>query len=169
LPNPLLMAGLVGMQTQRLTVGTSVLLLPLYYPMHVAEDCAVIDLATKGRLILGVAVGYQVSDFAAFEVLIAERAARTEEALAILRHCWSGQGFFFSGKHFHHQDTLITPVPWQRTGPPVWMAAWSPAGLQRAAHPPGAYREQPVHGVSGQIGYALYNCSIILPSAGRRA
>jgi alkanesulfonate monooxygenase SsuD/methylene tetrahydromethanopterin reductase-like flavin-dependent oxidoreductase (luciferase family) len=129
LPNPLLMAGLVGMQTQRLTVGTSVLLLPLYYPVHVTEDCAVIDLATKGRLILGVGVGYQVSDFAAFEVPIAERAARMEEALAILRHGWSGQRFSFSGKYFHHQDTLITPVPLQRPGPPVWMAAWAPAGL----------------------------------------
>jgi alkanesulfonate monooxygenase SsuD/methylene tetrahydromethanopterin reductase-like flavin-dependent oxidoreductase (luciferase family) len=57
LPNPLLIAGLVGIRTQRLTVGTSVLLLPLYHPVHVAEDCAVIDLATQGRLVLGVGVG----------------------------------------------------------------------------------------------------------------
>ena len=133
LPNPLLMAGLIGMRTQRLTVGTSVLLLPLYQPVHVAEDCAVIDLATQGRLILGVGVGYQEPDFAAFEVPIAERATRTEEALAILRHCWSGQRFSFSGTHFHYHDALITPVPLQRPGPPVWMAAASPAGLRRAA------------------------------------
>jgi alkanesulfonate monooxygenase SsuD/methylene tetrahydromethanopterin reductase-like flavin-dependent oxidoreductase (luciferase family) len=133
LPNPLLMAGLIGMRTQRLTVGTSVLLLPLYQPVHVAEDCAVIDLATQGRLILGVGVGYQEPDFAAFEVPIAERATRTEEALAILRHCWSGQRFSFSGTHFHYHDALITPVPFQRPGPPVWMAAASPAGLRRAA------------------------------------
>jgi alkanesulfonate monooxygenase SsuD/methylene tetrahydromethanopterin reductase-like flavin-dependent oxidoreductase (luciferase family) len=144
LPNPLLMAGLVGMRTQRLTVGTSVLLLPLYHPVHVAEDCAVIDLATQGRLILGVGVGYQVPDFAAFEVPIAERATRTAEALAILRHCWSGQRFSFSGKYFHYQDTLITPVPWQRPGPPVWMAAWSPAGLQRAARLADGWLADPV-------------------------
>src|SRR5262245_53733226 len=111
LPNPLLMASLVGMRTQRLTISTSVLLLPLHHPVHVAEDCAVIDLATQGRLILGVGVGYQVPDFAAFEVPIAERATRTAEALAILGYCWSGQRFSFSGQYFHYQDTLITPPP----------------------------------------------------------
>jgi alkanesulfonate monooxygenase SsuD/methylene tetrahydromethanopterin reductase-like flavin-dependent oxidoreductase (luciferase family) len=54
LPNPLLMAGLIGMKTQRIKVGTCVLLLPLYHPVRVAEDCAVVDLATKGRLILSI-------------------------------------------------------------------------------------------------------------------
>src|SRR5262249_9853238 len=109
LPNPLLMVGLIGIRTQRLTVGTSVLVWPLCQPVHVAEDCAVIDLATQGRLILGVGVGYQEPDFAAFEVPITERVTRMEEALAILRHCWSGQCFSFSGTHFHYHDVLITP------------------------------------------------------------
>lgn len=133
LPNPLLVASLVGMKTQRIKIGTCVLLLPLHHPVHVAEDCAVIDLATKGRLILSVGVGYQPHDFAAFEVPVAERATRTEEALAILRHCWSGQRFSYEGKHFHYKDTLITPTPLQKPGPPVWMASWTPPGLRRAA------------------------------------
>ena len=47
LPNPLLMAGLIGMKTQRIKVGTCVLLLPLYHPVRVAEDCAVVDQATQ--------------------------------------------------------------------------------------------------------------------------
>lgn len=76
---------LVGMQTQRIKVGTCVLLLPLHHPVHVAEDCAVIDLATKGRLVLSVGVGYQPPDFEAFEIPIAERARRTER-----RSKWCG-------------------------------------------------------------------------------
>lgn len=132
LPNPLLLAGLVGMKTQRIKVGTCVLLLPLHHPVHVAEDCAIIDLATKGRLVLSVGVGYQPPDFAAFEIPVAERATRTEEALAVIRHCWSGQRFSYAGKHFHYQDTLITPTPWQKPGPPIWMASWTPPGLRRA-------------------------------------
>ena len=92
-----------------------------------------IDLATQGRRMLGVGVGYQVPDVAAFDVSIAERAARTAEALAILRHCGSGHRFSVAGQYVHDQDTLMTPVPWQRPGPPVWMAAWSPAGWPRAA------------------------------------
>jgi len=132
LPNPLLMAGLVGMKTQRIKVGTCVLLLPLHHPVHVAEDCAVIDLATKGRLILSIGVGYQPHDFDAFEVPVAERATRTEEALEVMRHCWSGKRFSYSGKHFHYKDTLVTPTPFQQPGPPVWMASWTPPGLRRA-------------------------------------
>jgi len=133
LPNPLLVAGLVGMRTKRLKVGTCVLLLPLHHPVQVAEDCAVIDLATRGRLVLSVGVGYQPHDFAAFGVPIAERATRTEEALEILRRSWEGKRFSFSGKHFRFEDTLVTPAPFQKSGVPVWMAAWTPVGLRRAA------------------------------------
>ena len=132
LPNPLLMAGLVGMKTRRIKVGTCVLLLPLYHPVHVAEDCAMIDLATQGRLVLSIGVGYQPHDFEAFGVPIAERATRTEEALEILRRSWTGERFSFSGKHFHYADMRVTPAPLQKPGVPVWMAAWTPPGLRRA-------------------------------------
>jgi len=132
LPNPLLMAGLVGMKTRRIKVGTCVLLLPLHHPVHVAEDCAMIDLATQGRLVLSIGVGYQPHDFEAFGVPIAERATRTEEALEILRRSWTGERFSFSGKHFNYRDMLVTPAPLQRPGVPVWMAAWTPPGLRRA-------------------------------------
>ncbi len=132
LPNPLLVAGLVGMKTQRIKVGTCVLLLPLHHPVHVAEDCAIIDQATQGRLVLSLGVGYQPHDFDAFGVNIKERAGRTEEGVDIIRRCWQGERFSFSGKHFRFQDTLITPHPYQRPGPPIWMASWTPVGLARA-------------------------------------
>ena len=133
LPNPLLMAGLVGMKTQRIKVGTCVLLLPLHDPIHVAEDCAAIDLATKGRLRLSVGVGYQSHDFEAFRIPIAERATRTEEALEVMRRAWKGRRFSFTGKHFQYKDVLVTPTPFQETLP-VWMASWTPPGLRRAAN-----------------------------------
>ena len=63
LPNPILAAGLVGMKTEKIKVGTCISLLPLIHPVHVAEDCAVIDQMTGGRMILGVGVGYQGVDF----------------------------------------------------------------------------------------------------------
>jgi alkanesulfonate monooxygenase SsuD/methylene tetrahydromethanopterin reductase-like flavin-dependent oxidoreductase (luciferase family) len=134
LPNPLLMAGLIGMKTQRIKIGTCVLLLPLHHPVHVAEDCAVIDLATKGRLVLSIGVGYQPHDFEAFGILPADRVSRTEEALEIIRRSWSGKRFSFSGKHFHYRDTLVTPTPLRKAGVPVWMASWTPPGLRRAAN-----------------------------------
>jgi alkanesulfonate monooxygenase SsuD/methylene tetrahydromethanopterin reductase-like flavin-dependent oxidoreductase (luciferase family) len=144
LPNPLLVAGLVGMKTQRITVGTCVLLLPLHHPVQVAEDCAIIDQATKGRLVLSLGVGYQPHDFAAFGVNLKERAGRTEEGVAIIRRCWQGERFSFSGKHFHFQDTLITPRPYQRPGPPIWLAAWTPVGLARAGRIANGWITDPV-------------------------
>jgi alkanesulfonate monooxygenase SsuD/methylene tetrahydromethanopterin reductase-like flavin-dependent oxidoreductase (luciferase family) len=133
LPSPLLVAGLIGMKTQRIKVGTCVLLLPLYHPVRVAEDCAIVDQATKGRLILSIGVGYQQHDFDALEVPISTRVARTEEGLDIMRRSWKGERFSFDGSQFKLKDTLITPPPFQPNGPPVWMASWTPPGLRRAA------------------------------------
>jgi alkanesulfonate monooxygenase SsuD/methylene tetrahydromethanopterin reductase-like flavin-dependent oxidoreductase (luciferase family) len=79
LPNPLLTAGLIGMKTRRIKVGTCVLLLPLYHPVRVAEDCAIVDQATRRRLVLSIGVGYRQPDFDAFEVPIESRGRRTEE------------------------------------------------------------------------------------------
>src|SRR5215510_7112903 len=93
---------MMAMKTQRVKIGTCVLLLPLHHPVHVAEDCAVIDLATKGRLILSIGVGYQPHDFDAFEIPVAERATRTEEALEVMRRCWAGKRFSYAGKHFQY-------------------------------------------------------------------
>jgi alkanesulfonate monooxygenase SsuD/methylene tetrahydromethanopterin reductase-like flavin-dependent oxidoreductase (luciferase family) len=154
LPNPLLMAGLVGMKTQRIKVGTCVLLLPLHHPVHVAEDCATVDLATKGRLILSVGVGYQPPDFDAFEVAIGERARRTEEALEVVRLGWKGKRFSFEGKHFHLKDVLISPAPHQPSGPPIWMAAWTPPGLRRAASLADGWIADPVQSLPIIKGFA---------------
>ena len=144
LPNPLLMAGLVGMKTRRIKVGTCVLLLPLHHPIHVAEDCAMIDLATRGRLVLSVGVGYQPHDFEAFGVPIAERAKRTEEALEILRRSWAGERFSFAGKYFRYENVLVTPAPFRNSGVPTWMASWTPPGLRRAGRTADGWIADPI-------------------------
>jgi probable F420-dependent oxidoreductase len=133
LPNPLLLAGLMGAVTKRLRVGTSVLLLPLYHPVHVAEDAALIDMATGGRLILGVGVGYQLPDFEAFGVDLSERAGRCEEGLEVLKRSWTEEEFTFEGKYYPLRKVRVTPKPVQRPRPPIWMAAWTAVGLKRAA------------------------------------
>jgi len=154
LPNPLLMAGLIGMKTQRIKVGTCVLLLPLYHPVRVAEDCAVVDQATKGRLVLSIGVGYQQHDFDAFEVPIESRTRRTEEALEILRQSWKGERFSYAGDHFKLKDTLVTPPPFQPSGPPVWMASWTPPGLRRAARIADGWIADPVQSLPVIKGFA---------------
>jgi alkanesulfonate monooxygenase SsuD/methylene tetrahydromethanopterin reductase-like flavin-dependent oxidoreductase (luciferase family) len=154
LPNPLLTAGLVAMKTKRIKVGTCVLLLPLYHPVRVAEDCAVVDQASHGRLILSIGVGYQQHDFDAFEVPISARVARTEEGLEIMRRSWKGDRFTFDGTQFKLKDTLVTPPPFQAGGPPVWMASWTPPGLRRAARIADGWIADPVQSLPVIKGFA---------------
>ena len=132
LPSPLIVATAVAARTQRLNVGTSVILLPLHHPVHVAEDVITLDLVSKGRIILGVGIGYQPSDFAAFAVPMEHRLALFEESVEILRQCWTGERFSFRGKHYVLDDVQIRPRPFQPGGPPLWIGASVPAAVRRA-------------------------------------
>src|SRR5439155_21077771 len=113
-------------------VGTSVILLPLHHPVRVAEDAITLDLVSKGRLILGVGIGYQPDDFRAFAVPMEYRTALFEESVEILRLCWAGEPFTFRGKHYTLDDVQIRPQPYQATGPPLWFGASVPAAARRA-------------------------------------
>jgi alkanesulfonate monooxygenase SsuD/methylene tetrahydromethanopterin reductase-like flavin-dependent oxidoreductase (luciferase family) len=146
-PNPLLLAGMFGMQLERLKIGTCVTLLPLQHPVHVAEDCAIIDQMTQGRLILGIGVGYQEEDFSPFGVSIAERVKRSEEGIEILRKAWLGERFSYSGRHYRLDNVLISPRPFQRNGPPIWMAAWTEPGLKRAARMADGWLTDPLQSI----------------------
>jgi alkanesulfonate monooxygenase SsuD/methylene tetrahydromethanopterin reductase-like flavin-dependent oxidoreductase (luciferase family) len=138
------MAAMIGARTQRIKVGTCVLLAPLHHPIHVAEDSAIIDQATRGRLILSLGVGYQPQDFEPFGVPIAERGTRTDEAIAILRQAWTGERFSYSGKHYQLDQALITPRPLRPGGPPIWVAGWTPPGVRRAGRSADGWIADPV-------------------------
>lgn len=133
LSNALLVAGLVGVRTERIDIGTCATVLPLIHPIHLAEDSAIVDQATKGRLILSVGIGYQPQDFALFGVDPKQRVPRTEEGVSILRLAWRGEPFSFAGKHFRFEDVRAAPRPFRPFGPPIWMGSWSAPGIDRAA------------------------------------
>jgi probable F420-dependent oxidoreductase len=132
LPSPLIVATAVAARTRTLRVGTSVILLPLHHPVHVAEDVITLDLVSKGRVVLGVGIGYQPADFNAFAVPMEDRLARFEESVEILRLCWAGEPFSFRGKHYTLEDVRVTPRPFQKSGPPLWIGASVPAAARRA-------------------------------------
>jgi alkanesulfonate monooxygenase SsuD/methylene tetrahydromethanopterin reductase-like flavin-dependent oxidoreductase (luciferase family) len=115
-----------------LKVGTSVILLPLHHPVRVAEDVITLDLVSKGRVILGVGIGYQPADFRAFAVPMEHRLGLFEEGFAILRQCFAGEPFSFRGKHYTLEDVQIRPRPFQRPGPPLWIGGSVPAAARRA-------------------------------------
>jgi probable F420-dependent oxidoreductase len=132
LPSPLIVATAVAAQTRRLHVGTSVMLLPLHHPVHVAEVVITLDLVSKGRVILGVGIGYQAADFQAFGVPMEHRVALFEEAVEIIRRCWNGEPFSFHGAHYTLENVRIHPRPFQTPAPPLWIGASVPAAARRA-------------------------------------
>ena len=135
-PSPEAIVGLTRLATatERVTVGSSILLLPLYPPALVAKQIADIDRATGGRVILGVGVGGEYpQEFRAVHVPIAERGARTNEIIPLLRRLWSGTEINHEGLHYPMTDVRIHPPPVQPGGPPIVVAGRRLPAMRRAA------------------------------------
>jgi alkanesulfonate monooxygenase SsuD/methylene tetrahydromethanopterin reductase-like flavin-dependent oxidoreductase (luciferase family) len=135
-PSPEAMVGLVRLATltERVAVGTSILLLPLYPPALVAKQIADLDRATGGRVMLGVGVGGEYpQEFSAVQVLIEERGRRTNEMIPLLRRLWTAQDVTHDGRFYPMQNVKIHPPPMQPGGPPIIVAGRKEPAVRRAA------------------------------------
>ncbi len=132
-PSLLTVASAIAARTSRIRIGTWVLLLPLHNALRVAEDAAAVDVISKGRLILGVGLGYRIEEFEALGVPREQRAARMEESVELLRLAWSQERFSFHGERYNVDDLTVTPRPVQAGGPRIWMAARGERPARRAA------------------------------------
>ena len=133
-PSPLLALAAAAARTERMRLGTGALLVPMYAPFKLAEDVAVLDNLSGGRVVLGVAPGYVSEEFLAHNVPREERVARMEEALDLLQAAWTQEHFSFHGRFFAVEpETTLTPKPLQQPHPPIWYAVSAPGSLRRAA------------------------------------
>ncbi len=132
-PSILPLAAAVAARTERIRIGTAVLLLPLHHPIRVAEDGATIDIISNGRFELGVGVGYRPAEFDGLGVARSERGSRTDEALEIIRRLWEGETLGFRGRHHRLDGVRLTPRPVQHPRPPIWVGGFAAAGPRRAA------------------------------------
>ena len=123
IPNPLLMATRIAAETSKIRVGTAVLVLPFWDPLRVAEDIALTDQLTDGRLEVGVARGYQPFEFRRFGLEMDDARDRTDESLAIMTKALTGETFEFEGKFHQIPETTLYPRPRQQPRPPIWLAA----------------------------------------------
>jgi probable F420-dependent oxidoreductase len=126
------MLAALAMRTSRLRLGTAVLLAPLHHPLRLAEDAAVVDVLSGGRLELGLAPGYRAKEFALLGVPRAERGRRTEETIEVVQAAWRGRPFSYRGRCFQFEDAIVTPPPLQRPHPPIWVGGSSRASAERA-------------------------------------
>jgi len=131
-PSLLLTAAAIAARTKKIRIGTGVLLLPLHDPIRIAEDAAVIDLISGGRLILGLGLGYRREDFEGFGVSLKERKGRMEEGLEILQKSWADGPFSFEGRYRTYRNVNVTPKPVQKPIP-IWIGAFTEPAIRRAA------------------------------------
>jgi alkanesulfonate monooxygenase SsuD/methylene tetrahydromethanopterin reductase-like flavin-dependent oxidoreductase (luciferase family) len=127
------MLAAIASRTKRITLGTYVLLAPLYHPLRLAEDAAMIDVLSNGRLRLGIGMGYRDEEFDALQVSKKTRYSRTLETIEILKRAWSGERFSFSGKHFDFRDVRVIPRPISRPYPELLWGGMTDKAIKRAA------------------------------------
>ncbi len=134
LPSTPLMLAALAQRTTRVRLGTSIVVLPLHNPIQVAEQLAMVDLMSGGRVELGVGRGFVLYDYEVMGVPVEEGQERTTESLAVILKAWSGEPFSHHGKYFHYQDLGVWPRPVQRPHPPVAVAcASNPASFEWTA------------------------------------
>jgi|TARA_B110000196_G_scaffold5438_1_gene4869 alkanesulfonate monooxygenase SsuD/methylene tetrahydromethanopterin reductase-like flavin-dependent oxidoreductase (luciferase family) len=133
LPNFVPVAAAAASRTTTMRFSTDICLLPFRHPISLAEDLAILDNISNGRMELGVGMGYATHEFQGFDIPISRRVSLTEEALQVLQLAWGGEAFNFEGKRYRFSNLRVTPDPVQEGGPPLWLAATSPAGAKRAA------------------------------------
>jgi alkanesulfonate monooxygenase SsuD/methylene tetrahydromethanopterin reductase-like flavin-dependent oxidoreductase (luciferase family) len=132
-PSPLLALAAAAAVTERIRLATNILLVPLYNPVKLAEDVAVLDQLSGGRVTLGVAPGYVTEEFDGLMVPYEQRFKRFEEALDILQLAWTQETFSYEGTHFQVPETRLSPRPLQDPHPPLWYGVSGPKLLRRAA------------------------------------
>jgi probable F420-dependent oxidoreductase len=126
-----LLAGIATV-TDRVRLGTGVMLAPFHNPLRLAEDAAVVDHLSGGRLILGLGLGWREEEFRMFGMPVGERVRRTNETVEILRKAWTGERFSHDGRIYQFDQVLVTPRPAQDPGPPIYLGGMMETSIKRA-------------------------------------
>jgi len=121
-------------RTRALRVGTAVMVLPWHNPVLLAEQVAVLDVLSGGRVDLGIGKGYRHTEFRGFCIPIEESQARFDEALEVMTKSWtSTERFSHRGRYWHFDDIVVEPRPVQEPHPLLWMTGGSPPSIRRVA------------------------------------
>ena len=131
-PSPLPVLAGFATRTSRLVLGTDIVVAAFHHPVRLAEDVAMLDVISNGRLVLGIAIGYKPDEFALYGVELEKRGARFEEQLAIMKGLWTQERVQFNGTYYTLEGRL-EPKPVQKPHPPLWIGGWGDITLRRAA------------------------------------
>ncbi|MBV9120504.1 MAG: LLM class flavin-dependent oxidoreductase [Chloroflexi bacterium] len=123
-PNPQIMLAAMAGRTRRIRLGTAVSILPLHHPLRIAEDMAMLDNLTNGRLEVGIGRGMPQAEYEIYGAGWEESQELLEEAAGILVRAWVTPDFTWSGKHYRYERPVtLLPPTLQQPGPPIWVTA----------------------------------------------
>ena len=160
IPSPLLLLAAAAARTTRLRLGTTSFLLPVRNPIHVAEEVAVLDRLSQGRVILGMGRGFRGALFTAFEVPATEKRDRFDAALAVMRRAWAGEAVAWEdgiGEGTDPTPVRVSPLPVQQPHPPLWVAAFGPKAVEQAGRLGLPYLASPIESLAAlEANYARH-------------
>lgn len=110
-PDPLMALAALVPTTNSIRLGTSMLLLPIHHPVRVAQEAAMLDVFSNGRLDLGVANGYAAGDLRTFGVASSHRGKRLTQGITLMRSLWSGDKVTASGEGYDLEKFVLFPLP----------------------------------------------------------
>ncbi|AHH18330.1 luciferase-like monooxygenase [Nocardia nova SH22a] len=133
---PLTLLAAVAHATERITLGTAVLMPAYRHPVHAAVTLSSLDLLSEGRLVVGVGAGFPGFSEKELELVGVDfrtRFSRLDDTVALWRELWTGNPEFFHGKVLHYDWLPEVPTPARPGGPPIWLGGITPAALRRTA------------------------------------
>lgn len=158
-PSPLVIAAAIGERTERLQIGTNLMLLPLADPVRLAEDSATLSILTGGRFDLGVGLGYRQLEFDYFKRNLKNRPSLMEEGIDVIRQAWSGAPIHIDGKRYQIEGLSVAPTP--ARPPRLLMGGMAEPAIARAARVGDGFLS------TGGIGHDIYVAA--LAAAGKKA
>lgn len=131
-PNTVTQLTALAARTTRPQLACTVIQPTYHHPVHLAEQLANIDCLSRGRLTFGAGVGYHEDYFRHFGVPHEKRGKRFEEVMDIIEACWTQEGVTYHGKFFDYEGVRMSPKPYQKPRPPIWIGAFAEKALERA-------------------------------------
>src|SRR5881409_373373 len=131
--SPAVLAAAAAMRTRRVRIGLAAAILPFHDPVRLAEELAMVDILSGGRLDVGVGRGNRPVEFEGYRVPQIESRERFEEALGILIRAWTLERFAHEGRHYTIPEVRVIPKPLQRPHPPLYVVCVSPDTIEATA------------------------------------
>ena len=131
--DPATLAAAAASRTRRIRIGLAAAILPFHHPVRLAEQMALVDIISRGRLDVGVGRGNRPAEFAGYRVPQEESRERFEEAVEIVQRAWREERFSFEGRYFTFKDVRVIPKPLQQPHPPLYQVCVSKDTIEGCA------------------------------------